>query len=77
MKVFFEVLKYSNYDILKCYKIILTIEVIKENIGSLIVIFFFLCYLICLFIFIFRGIIPLKIKLRNELYKEPKIINYF
>ena len=74
---FYEVLKYSNYDILKCYKIILDINVIKTNLGSLIVIFFFVCYLTCLFIFIFRGIIPLKIKLRNELYKYPKGYNLF
>ena len=72
---FFEVLKYSNYDILKCYNIIMDINVIKINIGSIFVIINFSYFLICLFIFIFRGLIPLKIKLRNELYNEQKKYN--
>ena len=74
---FYEVLKYSNYDIIKCYKIILNIKVITINLGSLIVILYFICYLICLFIFIFRGIIPIRIKLRNNLYKEQKNFNLY
>ena len=72
---FYEVLKYSNYDIIKCYNIILNLNVIKINMGSIIVILYFSVYLICLFIFIFRGLIPLKIKLRNELYEERKKFN--
>ena len=74
---FYEVLKYSNYDIIKCYKIILNIKVITINLGSLIVILYFICYLICLFIFIFRGIIPIRIKLRNNLYNEQKNFNLY
>jgi len=35
---FYDVLKYSNYDILKCFKIITNICVIKINIGSIITI---------------------------------------
>ena len=69
---FYEVLKYSNYGLVTCYNIILNINALKANLGSIIIIFFFFCYLICLFIFIFRGMIPLKIKLRNDIYKEPK-----
>jgi len=69
---FYEVLKYSNYGLVRCYKIILTIDVLTINLGSIIVILFFFCYLICLFIFVFRGNIPLKIKLRNDIYNEPK-----
>ena len=72
---FYEVLKYSNYDILKCYNIILNIDLIRINMGSIIVILYLFCYIICFFIFIFRGIIPLKIKLRYELYKEQKKYN--
>ena len=72
---FYEVLKYSNYDIIKCYNIILNINVIKTNLGSIIVIFYFSCYFICFFIFMFRGIIPLKIKLRYDLYQERKKYN--
>ena len=42
---FYEVLKYSNYDIIKCYNIILNINVIKINMGSIIVILYFSVYL--------------------------------
>ena len=72
---FYEVLKYSNYDIIKCYHIILNINVLRINMGSIIVILYFSCYFICFFIFIFRGIIPLKIKLRYDLYKDKKMNN--
>ena len=51
------------------------INVIKINIGSIFVIINFSYFLICFFIFIFRGLIPLKIKLRNELYNEQKKYN--
>ena len=72
---FYEVLKYSNYDIIKCYNIILNIDDIKVNKGCIIVILYFFSYLLCFFIFMFRGIIPLKIKLRNALYIEQKKYN--
>ena len=64
---FYEVLKYSNYNIIKCYKLIWNINVITINIGSIIVIIYFACYLICMLIYIFRGLIPLRIKLRNDI----------
>ena len=74
---FYDVLRYSNYDIIKCYKIILSLDVITINLGSIITIFFFSCCLICLFVFTFRGIIPIRIKLRNDLYKDKKAYNLF
>ena len=69
---FYDVLKYSNYDIIKCFDIISDIKVITINIGSILVISYFSLYLVCFFIFIFRGIIPLKIKLRVDLNKANK-----
>ena len=74
---FYDVLKYSNYEIMKCYKIVLHIDVITKNLGSIIVILFFSIYLICLFIFIYRGIIPIKIKFRNNLLREQKYYNLY
>ena len=69
---FYEVLKYSNYDILKCYKKALNFKTMNKNFGSIMVIFYIFCCFICFFIYIYKGLIPLKIKLRNELYKEQK-----
>ena len=66
---FYDVLKYSNYDIIKCYNIISDIKNITSNTGSIIATLSFVCYFICLIAFIFRGINPLKIKLRNEMNK--------
>ena len=71
---FYEVLKYSNYDIIKCYNLLLNINDITINIGSIIVIIYFSCYLICMLIYIHRGLIPLRIKLRNDINKNEKII---
>ena len=66
---FYDVLRYSNYKILKCYKIITNISVIKSNIGSIIALIFFFCYLICLFIYLISGINPLKKKIRKQFNK--------
>ena len=44
---FYDVLKYSNYKILKCYKIALNIKAKKTNFGSIIV---FLSNMICLYV---------------------------
>ena len=65
---FFDVLKYSNYKVLKCYNLVFTKYIITKNIGANIVLAFVLIYLICLIIFIVKGINPLKdkIDLKNE-----------
>ena len=74
---FYDVLKYSNYNILKCYKIIYNINIIKSNIGSIIVIINFCFYLICLIIYLYKGINPLKMKLIISLEKEKVKITKF
>ena len=71
---FYEVLKYSNYDILKCYKLLFNKNVITTNMGSIISIIFFSCYLVCVIIYINRGLIPLNIKLRNDINNNDKTI---
>ena len=66
---FYDVLKYSNYDIIKCANILGNANIITINIGSIMTISYFLCYFICLIIFIFSGITPLKKRLRDNLNK--------
>jgi hypothetical protein len=39
-KNFYDILKYSNYKTLKCYKLVFNLNYLKKNIGSFIVIFF-------------------------------------
>ena len=65
-KGFYYTLKYSNYKILKCYKIIFN----NKNYGNIIAIMLFLSYLINLFIFIFKGISPLKKDLKQIINEE-------
>ena len=67
---FYDVLKYSNYKILKCYKLLMNMRNIKSNIGFIISFAFFCCYTIWLVIFIFQRINPLKRKLKKDLQKK-------
>ena len=70
-KSFYDVLKYSNYKVLKCYKLVFNINSITKNKGSIITLAYFSIYLIFLVIFIFRGLNPLKIDIIN-FYIEKK-----
>ena len=84
---FLDVLKYSNFDILKCYKLIFSINIIYKNYGSLLILLEFLIYFVCFLVYIIKGSIFLeeKIKIivkgkeennfieRNELLNELKI----
>ena len=68
-EIFYDVLKYSNYNILKCYETITNIEAIKSNIGCIIAFIFFCFFIICLLMYIFKGINPLKYNLKKVLIK--------
>ena len=75
---FFEVLKYSNYKMLRCYKLIGNKRILTKNIGNIILIIFFIIYLISLICYIIKGVNPLKNKLNEimiEEEKEKKIFN--
>ena len=48
---FFQVLKYSNYKVLKCSKLTLSINSVTKNFGSILTIVYFLIY--CTFLFIY------------------------
>ena len=58
---FYDVLKYSNYKVLTCYKLIFEKDPVSSNIGSILVIIFFGIYFFFLIFLIFKGITPLKI----------------
>jgi surface protein len=64
---FFDVLKYSNYKTLKCYKLAFTTNIFKNNNkGNIIIISFFSIYLIGVIMYIIRGIKPLNNKYKKE-----------
>ena len=59
-KNFYDILKNSNYKTLKCYKLVFDLNHLKKNIGSFVVITFFVGYLCFFIIYIIKGISPLK-----------------
>ena len=59
-KNFYDVLKNSNYKTLKCYKLVFNSEFLKKNIGSFVVISFFVLYLCSFIIYTIKGIKPLQ-----------------
>ena len=65
---FLDVLKYSNYKVIKCYNLVFTKYLITRNIGSNIVLGYISIYIGCFIIFIIKGLNPLrnKLELRNE-----------
>ena len=58
---FYDILKYSNYKVLKCIHLVFKKQTFISNKGSIIVIIYFSIYLIILIIFIFKGITSLKL----------------
>ena len=51
---FYSVLKYSNYKVLKCYKLALSIKRILKNLGSILLIIYFLFFFIFFIIYIIK-----------------------
>jgi len=72
-KSFYEVLKYSNFKVIKCYYLVFNINLISENLGSIILIIFLIIYLFSLFTYIIKGINPLKIHVYKEFIEKEKI----
>ena len=67
---FIDVIKYSNYEIFECYKLVFSLEFLSKNKGSIIIIVYFIPYLICAIVYIIKGLKPLKIKLQNNIGNE-------
>ena len=67
---FYEVLKYSNFKILKCYKLLFKNTTFTKNYGSIIIILIFFIYLSCLITFIINKISPLSNELQKIKSKE-------
>ena len=69
-KSFYDVLKFSNYKILKCYKLAFRWINFKINLGFILVFIFFIIYLIFLFMYLIKGINQLRIDISRFLYVE-------
>jgi uncharacterized membrane protein len=72
---FYDVLKYSNIYILKCYKIIFSSIGIKNNYGFIIMIIFIISLIIFTIFFLFTGIKTIREQMIEMANKELKEIN--
>ena len=64
---FYQILKYSNYKVVKCYNLVFTKNVFKNK-GSIMVMIYFLFYLIFLFVYTYNGLNPLKLQISKFLF---------
>ena len=67
LQSFYYVLKYSNYKILKCYKLVFVSTVLSKNKGSIFIFILFILYCICLLVYMKKGIKPLKLGIEDFL----------
>ena len=63
-------LKFSNYKILKCYKLIASKRMLTKNIGNFILIIFPIVYIYSLTSYICRGVNKLRTRILREKKKE-------
>ena len=73
---FYYVLKYSNYKIMKCYKLVFVKDVFKKNKGGIIIFILFILYCCCLIWHIFQGLNPLRKKLEFIMEENQKTGKY-
>ena len=73
IKNFYDVLKNSNYKVMKCYKLVFNLSNFKKNIGSIIVLCFFIIYIGFFIIYIIEGISPLKVQSLRNLFNNKKV----
>ena len=64
---FYDILKYSNYKVLWCYKLAFHINSVTINKGSIIAIVYFSIYFIFFIIYCSKGIKELKIHVANKI----------
>ena len=68
---FYEILKFSNYKVLKCAKLAFNLSNIMKNKGSIIAIVYISLYLLVFVIYCVKGINQLKIDLAKKILKHP------
>ena len=73
LKSFFDVAKYSNYKVLRCYNLVFRKVTIKENVGSILSNIYFIGYLIALYIFCYNKAEYLKKEIDKLLETEENI----
>ena len=58
---FYDILKNSNYKVVKCYNLIFNKDIIFKNYGSILVMVYFIIFLVFFILYIIQGINPFRI----------------
>ena len=77
-KNFYDILKNSNYKTLKCYKLVFNLNHLKKNLGSFVVISFFIVYVCFFIVYMIKGITPLQeetIKTVSDKFTDVNIVD--
>ena len=69
---FYDVLKYSNYKVILCYKLAFSADNFGYNKGFLIIFILFIVYLTQLAIYLYKKINPLKINIARYHFSKKK-----
>ena len=69
-KTFYDVLKYSNYKVILCYKLVFNINNFSYNKGCWIIFILFLLYLTQLAIYLCKKIQPLKVNIARYHFQK-------
>ena len=72
---FYDTLKYSNYKVLKCYKLAFSLKIFKKNLGNIIVLVYFVIFFIVIIIYCIKGINEFKINIFQNLFNNGKKAN--
>ena len=66
---FVDILKYSNYKVLKCYNLVFRGVTFYKNLGSIFTMIYFIFYIIFFGLFCYQGITQLKMNI-SRLFKK-------
>jgi hypothetical protein len=72
-KNFYDVLKNSNYKVMKCYRLVFNLGHFKKNIGSIMVLCFFILYAFFFMIYVIKGISPLQEESLKNIYENKDV----
>ena len=72
---FVDILKYSNYKVLKCYNLVFRGVTFYKNLGSIFTMIYFICYIVFFGLFCYQGITQLKMDISRLFKKKHDIRN--
>ena len=73
---FVDILKYSNYKVLLCYKLVFRVVTFYKNLGSIFTMIYFIGYCISFGFFCFKRFSPFEIEIWKLLKKKRDIRNF-